>query len=72
MAKKKKISVPGPAAARICVRLSFDNLIELALVREAAARRGLGFNAFMRQASLNTARKVMEAPAEDLLGQFSE
>jgi hypothetical protein len=63
---------PRKIAQRISTakRIRFENSQQVGLVLQAANNRGLSFNAFVRMAAVATARKVLEAPAEQLLDAF--
>jgi hypothetical protein len=65
--------VEKPAESRtVCVRIHFDSPEQVELIKWAAARRGIGFNAFVRWICIGAAKKIMAAPPEDLIGRFVE
>ena len=50
--------------------IRFKSQEQIDLIQNAARRRGLSFTAFVRLASVGMAHRVLEAPAEELLGKF--
>jgi uncharacterized protein (DUF1778 family) len=50
--------------------IRFESQEQIDLIQNAARRRGLSFTAFVRLASVGMAHRVLEAPAEELLGKF--
>jgi hypothetical protein len=56
----------------VTIRLQYENLEEVDLIKEAAARRGIGFGLFQRMICLGAAKHVLAAPAEPVLGQYSK
>jgi len=54
------------------VRIRFESAEQVELIKAAAARRGLGFNAFVRLICAGAAKHVMRDPPEDVLGRYVE
>jgi len=72
MSNTKRKPRKEPSNVGVSTRLRFENGEEMALVKAAAQRRGLGYNAFMRLICVGAAKRVMKSLPEAVLGQFAD
>jgi hypothetical protein len=73
MSQKRIVSNPSLRIADgISIRVRFASHAQIALVKTAAARRGLGFNFYLQSVLQAVSEQVMAAPLTTSLGHLLE